>query len=212
MAKRLNYAKPICHACNRPFDPSSPGATRTMGPTCAKRALYQHTNEEAWQLSFERELGSHAKPAPRKHSSLRRPRAELPPHLLERYHLAKMAFDELFREFCKDGTLLYGERALAFDIMLNSPAYDRHDFDDDLLDWLEPEHELQLFLSEHDTTAFHRRTVNGTVSLLLFNANSPQARPHLATIVSFTKAMRRHRENEEIGQLSLFVIAPELGG
>jgi hypothetical protein len=147
----------------------------------------------------------------RKPSSRCRKNREVAAFLLSvSYQLAKMAFDDLFREFCKNGTLLYGERALAFDHLLNNGDFEVHGFDDPLLDWLEPEHELQLFLSPDGRTAFHRRCINGTVSLLHFNIDpsnvvqSSAAKKCIEIIASFRRSLREYRDKEKTVQLSLF--------
>ena len=178
----------------------------TMGPACAQRGVESGLDDSEAQLSFEGELGSQKKaevfrpPAFRAFSQ--RP---LPAHLSEQYQTAKMAFDELFRELCKNGTLLYGEKALAFDHMLSAGDYDIYSFDDPLLIWLEPEHELQLFLSKDGHTAFHRRSMNGTVSLLHFEADrSPIAKQLIQEIKRFCQSLRRYRAQENMTQLSLF--------
>ncbi len=177
-----------------------------MGPTCAQRGVNSRMEEEASQMSFDGELGSQSKPQQNKPTNRNLPsQRDLPAHLRAQYQMAKMAFDDLFREFCKNGTLLYGTRALAFDSMLNSGDFEVHGFDDPLLDWLEPEHELQLFLSQDGRTAFHRRCINGTVSLLHFNiGESSSAKKCVEIIASFCRSLRMHREKEQMMQLSLF--------
>jgi hypothetical protein len=162
-------------------------------------------------MSWNGELGAQSKPQRKKPSNrLLSSRClpsqkEVPAHLREQYQMAKMAFDDLFREFCKNGTLLYGERALAFDGVLNSGDFEVHGFDDPLLDWLEPEHELWLFLSRDGRTGFHRRCINGTVSLLHFNiGESASAKMCTEIIASFSRSLRAHREKEQAIQLSLF--------
>lgn len=177
-----------------------------MGPTCAQRGVYDHREDDASQMSLTGELGAQSKPEQKK--SIKRPppaKKELPAHLRGQYQMAKMAFDDLFREFCKNGTLLYGERALAFDGVLNNGDFEVHGFDDPLLDWLEPEHELWLFLSRDGRTGFHRRCINGTVSLLHFNiGESASAKTCTEIIASFSRSLRAHRDKEQAIQLSLF--------
>jgi hypothetical protein len=187
-----------------------------MGPTCAQRGVYSRLDGDdsltSQQISFDGELGSQTKqPLPQKpRSRSLSSQRELPSHLRSQYQLAKMAFDDLFREFCKNGTLLYGERALAFDHLLNNGDFEVHGFDDPLLDWLEPEHELQLFLSPDGRTAFHRRCINGTVSLLHFNIDpsnvvqSSAAKKCIEIIASFRRSLREYRDKEKTVQLSLF--------
>lgn len=177
-----------------------------MGPSCAQRGVYATLQEDTSQLSFDSELGSQAKPKDKRATTRRLPsKSSLPSHLQGQLEMAKTAFDDLFREFCKNGTLLYDERALAFDNMLNSGDFEIHGFDDPLLDWLEPEYELQLFLSKDGRTAFHRRCINGTVSLLHFEVeSSSSAKKFIEIIVSFSRSLRRHRNQEQMIQLSLF--------
>lgn len=179
-----------------------------MGPTCAQRGVDSRIEDDSVQMSFDGEFGAQTKPQQTKPLKRSLPiQRDLPAYLRAEYEMAKLAFDDLFREFCKNGTLLYGERVLAFDGMLKSDEFEVHGLDDPHLDWLEPQHELRLFLSRHGRTAYHRRCINGTLSLLHFNiGESAAAKKCVEIIVSFCRSLRKHRDRERSIQLPLFEV------
>ncbi len=205
MAHRPASSKPICYACNRPFNPASPGATSTLGPTCAKRFTLGTQGNLDPQLGFLSGLGEQPRPAAPKPTRVRpSAKRKLPAHLNELYILAKYAFDELFREFCKTGVLMTGERASAAELELAKRPIDTHSLADATLEWLEPEHDLTLILDLENQTAYHKRVFNGVVTLLETDpSGSPSAQSHIDTITRFTSAIRRFREKEDGLQLSL---------
>lgn len=203
MSKRTS-AKPICQACNRPFDPRSEGATLTMGPTCAKRANLSGPAEKSPQLSFlGDDLGTMAMP-PRPKFRSRLPKRTLPADLREGYQLAKMAFDELFREFCTNGSLLQGNLAIELEREVLFEGCEVHSLADPVLGWLEPEFQVQLLIIYEDGVAYHRREINGVVTMLMCDfATSDPARRNIRLITEFTAAVRKHHEGPQLSLLEL---------
>lgn len=177
-----------------------------MGPTCAKRAHLRPGEQDSWQLSFMGQLGEESRPQPAakrlkfRHSA----RHTLPAHLYDRYVLAKIAFDELFREFCNNGSLLHGPAAEEMEQELLSGGCEEHSFKDPLLKWLEPEHELSLLIERETNTYFYCRSINGVLSILEIDPEqSLTAKMNISLITAFTQAIARHRESESMVQLSL---------
>lgn len=193
-------AKPICQACNRPFDPRSPGAARSLGPTCAKRS--GDVEDQDSQLAF-------ALPEPPKLVALPRAKipksvAQLPAHFKGRYELAKIAFDELFREFCLTNVLLTGERAELAEQELSERQPQVFSLDDPGIDWLEPEHDLALLVDSAEDTVYHRRMFNGVLTLLeITPSRSTAAREHIQTIIKYAEDLAALREAQDAVQLSL---------
>lgn len=207
MAKRSTSAKPVCQACNRPFDPRSAGATPQMGPTCAKRAGAALAVLNLGQLGFEIEIEDSADrsvPAPPAAAPKISPR-QIPKRFDERFVDAKIAFDELYREFIQSAPLVQGADAEALDIHLaNRPGVVTHSLRDPTLPWLEPEHDLALVI-EASGRVYHRRALNGVLTLLEIDPSaSPEAWHHVEVIASFTRALREHR-------LELAAVQPSLG-
>jgi len=176
-----------------------------MGPTCAKRACLRPGEQESWQLSFAGELGDETRSQPKPRSKFRHSaRHTIPPQLYERYVLAKIAFDELFREFCNNGTLLHGASAEELEQELIAGRCEEHSFKDPLLRWLEPEHELALWIDRESGTFYYRRSINAVPTMLEIDpGQSLAAKLNVSLITTFTNAMARHREMEDVVQLSL---------
>lgn len=193
-------AKPICQACNRPFNPSSEGATNTMGPTCAKRVGHVAWDDSFSQLSFTGDLGEHLRPPPVKTKS-RMPKISLPRELREAYQAAKTAFDELFRLNCGNGTLLHNGPALELETEIYFGGCDFHTLADPVLGWLEPEYQLQLLIDQQNQVAYHRREINGVVTMLAIPLNAPGARADIGRIVHYTHSVRRHYEGAQLSLL-----------
>jgi hypothetical protein len=208
MMKRswINSAKPICIACHRPFDPSSPGATPTMGPTCARRSGHLAVDEVGdLQLTFGNDQV--AKLAPLKAKTKLptvKSSTKIPRSLAEKFVEAKLAFDELFREFFIDQNVLYGEAALIGHQTLMENGAEDHSFNDPILNWLEPEHELHLVLDPCENKAYCWRILNGTYTLLKLDPRSSvAARRNVSVIRAFSLAVTSYRHAQDVRQLSL---------
>lgn len=175
-----------------------------MGPTCAKRAGMSGAVQSSGQLSFlGDELGTMLMPPKPKFRS-RLPKRTLPAELSEGYKLAKMAFDELFREFCTNGSLLQGNLALELEREILFEGCELHSLADPVLGWLEPEFQLQLLIIYEDGVAYHRREINGVVTMLLCDfATSDRARGNVRLITEFTAAVRKHHEGPQLSLLEL---------
>ena len=196
MAKRNTSAKPVCQACNRPFDPRSPGATPRMGPTCAKRAGAALAILDLGQLDFELE------PTPTLDLSLRPPPLpfpkisprQIPRRFDERYAEAKISFDELYREFCQLTPPVVGDAADRLDLELRAgEGVVSYALRDPTLTWLEPEHDLTLLIEPTRGAVYHRRAFNGVLTYLEIDCSrSPTARHHVEVITSFARAMTEH--------------------
>jgi hypothetical protein len=174
-----------------------------MGPTCAKRAGVAAGELETPQLSFFGELGVQAMP-PRPKFRSRVSRKTQPVELREGYLMAKMAFDELFRESCGNGSLLQGELALRQEREVMFEGCEVHSLADPVLGWLEPEFQLQLLIIYEDGVAYHRREINGVVTMLMVDfAASETARKHVRLITEFTSSVRRYYEGPQLSLLEL---------
>ncbi len=172
-----------------------------MGPTCARRVGQVGWNDQFSQLSFSEELGEHHRPAPVKTKS-RLPKVSLPRELREAYQAAKMAFDDLFRLNCGNGTLLHNGPALALETEIFFGGCDFHTLADPVLGWLEPEFQLQLFVEHKTQTAYHRRDINGVITMLAIpNASSAANMAFIHRITSYTEAIRRHYAGAQLSLL-----------
>jgi hypothetical protein len=210
--------RPICQACNRPFDPTSPGATLTMGPTCAKRAslitlddsgpqLNLITNESGAGMS-KLPLGALAAPKKKRNAfekGLERASArKIPKRLEEQFILAKIAFDDLYREFHATGAVLYGNEALHCYQELKAKNSDEFSLSDPVLPWLEAEHNIHLLKDRETGQTFYFRILNETFTLLALSPEkSPEAQKNVATIYGYCEALRTYRKIEAVHQLSL---------
>jgi hypothetical protein len=189
-----------------------------MGPTCAKKS--GHLDQEP-ELQIEAALwmddGSQLSPRlqalKESHQQLRRPKPSslpklsqrgAPKPLYEKFIEAKTAFDELFREFCSERTILYGEQAFEAYSGLKSAGAVEHSFDDPVLKWLEPEHELYLVVDHASNAIYYWRVLNGTYTLLKLDPKqSAEAMKNVAIILGFSAAVKAYRTNESVHQLSL---------
>jgi hypothetical protein len=212
-------SRPICLACHRPFDPFSPGATATMGPTCAKKAQIEAAHDEASpQMNLMEEPRSAVSVPPRKNrpttelassrftgrsSGLGSP-ARVPSSLAEAYHLAKIAFDDLYREFCAPERLHEHCEAQSLLEKLEREGFERIRLADPVLEWLEPEHDLSLFLGLRSGRAYHVRVLNGVLTVLdLEPRTSAFAHANIQTILRYHKLLTTFREREARVQLTL---------
>ncbi len=171
-----------------------------MGPTCAKRATLGAENFTELQLNFIDDPANSVRP---KKLTLDRP-AKLPKSLSELHVLAKIAFDELMREFRGNDAIKYGEPALHHYQSLMARNVDCYSFGDPTLHWLEPEHNIHLLVDHDERLAYYWRIFNGTYTLLSIDpSRTAEARKNISIIRAYSEAMAALRENEAEHQLSL---------
>jgi hypothetical protein len=204
---RRSSDKPICYACNRPFDPKSEGATSTMGPTCAKRAAGSPTSGLVFetQLTFleDEALSAPLAIPPNERRRARRPQPKLPKSLGEKAEAAKLAFDDLQREFSKPLNIYYREEArLRFEELMIRKV-ERHSFGDPSLPWLAPQFDIHLLIDHENRLAYYWRVYNESSTLIMIDPRaSKTARENIAVILNFSETLTAYREAEAAVQLS----------
>ena len=201
--------KPICYGCNRPFDRSSPGATLTMGPTCAKRAAssgHLDSDEHLQQFLFFSEASDLGwlETEPKKSVTPRGKGQCLPKFLRDQKVEAKIAFDELMREFSCPLKIFYGNEAFVrYQDLITLNAED-YSLNDPTLSWLEPEHVLHLLFERQSGRTYYWRVLNESYTLLEIDPNRTQAaRTNIKTIIYFVRALAEHRRDESGRQMTL---------
>jgi hypothetical protein len=200
---RRGSDKPICYACNRPFDPKSAGATLTMGPTCAKRTSGSKLIFET-QLTFLEDEPSYAPAVPAESRRLfRKAKVVLPKSLADKAAAAKIAFDELQREFSQPLNIYYGEHARLRFAELVDRKVERHSLSDPTLKWLAPEYDIHLLIDHENRLAYYWRVFNESHTLIKIDPRSSHgARQNIATILDFSESLTAYREAEAAIQLS----------
>jgi len=111
----------------------------------------------------------------------------------------------LYREFCGNGSLLYGEAATRRERELIPEDFEVHSLQDPELDWLEPERDVRLLIDREERMAYHRRCINGVRTWLEIPLDGPGAHAHAETIVRFTRGLNQRREETQSTQLSLML-------
>ena len=208
-------SRPICTACNRPFDPTSPGSTRTMGPTCAKRAGLSPLTGTAHPSELNLTFDDILMEMPRIHASpeekfaLKRKKlmmgapAHIPKSLREKHQHAKIAFDELLRLFLSDQSVHYGNDALKRYEEICTGSVEIHSFGDQSLKWLEPEYDIHLLHDRACGKYYYWRVFNETPTLVEIDEKRwAEAREPIAVIVAYSQALASHRKRDAHHQLT----------